>query len=474
MLDPEKNILPEDVKEIYMMGICGAGMSALAGILSNMGFKVRGSDHDAFPPVSELLRSLNIPFLKGYSPTNLRESLDLVVIGNVIRRDNPEILEISKRGLPYLSFPQTIKELLLKERKSLVIAGTHGKTTTTTLVALILRKAGFASGLICGGISKNTGLNFMVPSDEFFVVEGDEYDSAFFDKEAKFLHYNPFAVLITGIEFDHADIYRSLDQIVLSFRKLISLIPENGMLVYNRENSIAVWEARRYAGKKVSYGFSHDADFYIKRFWYDKETTYFEVYRGKNRYGIFSTPLYGEHNLSNFVGAISLCDQLGIKPQAIEEAIQEFKGVKRRLDHIGEKKGILIIDDFAHHPTAVKETIKAVKKRFPKRRLFAVFEPRSNSSRRSVFQKAYSLVFDRADVVMIPEPKRMELIPEKERFSSFQLVQDLRIRGIEAYYCPDTELLLSRLIDKVCSGDIVLFMSNGIFDHLPERLFSAL
>ncbi len=474
MLDPEKNFLPEHVKDIYMMGICGAGMSALAGILKGMGFQIRGSDQNAFPPISELLRSLNIPILKGYNPINLRKLPDLVVIGNVIRRDNPEVLEIMKKELPYLSFPQTIRRFLLRDRKSIVIAGTHGKTTTTTLIALILKKAGFMPGLICGGISKNTGLNFMIPSGEYFVVEGDEYDTAFFDKGPKFLHYNPFIAVVTGIEFDHADIYRSLDQIVLNFRRLIALIPRHGLLVYNRENSIAAWEAKKCAAKRISYGFSPDADFYIKKVWHKGERTYFELFKGKDRYGIFSTLLYGKHNLSNLTAAISVCDQIGIKQEIIEETIQEFRGVKRRLDHIGEKRGILIIDDFAHHPTAVKETIKAVKERFSKRRLFAVFEPRSNSSRRAIFQKTYSLVFDRADVAMIPEPKEMESIPEKERFSSFQLVQDLRYRGVDAHYYRNTDALLDDLVRRLKSGDVVLFMSNGIFDHLPERLFSAL
>ncbi len=474
MLDPEKNFLPEHIKSIYMMGICGAGMSALAGILNSMGFQVKGSDQNAFPPVSELLSSLNIPILKGYHPVNLKELPDLVVIGNVIRRDNPEVLEIAKKGLPYLSFPQTIKKLLIKDRKSIVISGTHGKSTTTTIIALILKKAALMPGLICGGISKDSGKNFMVPAGNYFVIEGDEYDTAFFDKGPKFLHYKPFITVVTGIEFDHADIYESLDQIILSFRRLISLIPKDGLLVYNKDNGVADWEAKRCAAKKISYGFSPDSDFYIRKIWHEEERTHFELFKGRKRYGIFSTLLYGRHNISNLTAAICVCDQLGIKQEIIEEAIQEFKGLRRRLDHIGEKRGVLIIDDFAHHPTAVKETIKAVKERFPKRRLIAVFEPRSNSSRRSVFQKAYSLAFDRADIAMIPEPKGIDSIAEKERFSSFQLVQDLRYRGVNAYCYQDSDTLLDDLIRKLKSGDIVLFMSNGVFDHLPKRLFSVL
>ncbi len=474
MLDPEKNRLPRNLKSIYMMGICGAGMSALAGILKGMGFSVRGSDSNPYPPMSDLLRSLNITIFDGYNPVNLMERPDLVIIGNVIRRDNCEIVEVLRQEIPYLSFPQAIKEILLPNRKSIVVTGTHGKTTTTSLIAWILRKAGLEPGFIAGGISKCLGSNFLPPAGPYFVMEGDEYDSAFFDKGPKFLHYNPLIGIVTGIEFDHADIYKNIEEIIANFRRFIRLIPEDGLLIYNKQNGIASMESMRARARTLSYGLDPEADFYIKDVKIEKGLTCFTVYKEKKWYERFSTSLYGRHNLLNILGAIVAADHIGIRPSIIKEAIQGFKGVRRRLDPLGEKNNILVIDDFAHHPTAVKETIRAVKERFPQRRLVSVFEPRSNSSRRDVFQKAYSLSFDMADMVMIPEPPMMDRIPEDERFSSSLLVQDLRARGIDAHYFPRNELLLEALIRRLRPGDVVLFMSNGIFDNLPLRLFSSI
>jgi len=478
MLDPEKNYLPENVRHIYMMGICGAGMSALAGILKDMGFDVKGSDQNFYPPVSNLLKSLNIPVFKGYRAENIDrlKEIDLVIIGNVIRRDNPELISIYRKEIPYLSFPQAINKLLLKDKKSIVISGTHGKTTTTTLISWILKKAGLDPGLIVGGISKNIGANFMLPSKEsrYFVIEGDEYDSSFFDKNPKFFHYNPFILVITGIEYDHADIYKSLEQIVLNFRRLIRNVPKEGAIVFNRENSLCLWESIKAKSRRISYGLNQDANFFIKNSWSEKGRTYFEVYKGSKRYMTFSTSLYGSHNLLNMLAAIAVADFLRIDPKITRDAISEFKGVSKRLDHIGERNGILIIDDFAHHPTAVKETIRAVKERFPNRRVIAIFEPRSNSSRRNVFQKRYSFSFDYADMVLVPEPTMMENISENERFSSKLLVEDLKNRGIEAYYFSDRLDILSFLKMNLKPGDIALFMSNGIFDNLPHRLLGEI
>lgn len=474
MLDPEKNFFPKDTKQIYMMGICGAGMSALAGILKYMGFEVKGSDSNPYPPMSDLLSRLKIPVFKGYSISNLKDTPDLVIIGNVIRRDNPELIEVLKKGIPYLSFPQAIKEILLPEKKSIVIAGTHGKTTTTVAIAWILEKAGLNPSFIAGGISKNFNSNFLYSSGKYIVIEGDEYDTAFFDKGPKFLHYNPSMAVLTGIEFDHADIYNSLEHVIMSFRRLIQLIPQDGIIFYNSDNSIAQVESLRSGLPTISYGFAPKADFYIRKFWYEGERLLFEVYKAGGMYKVFSTRLYGRHNLLNLLGAIAISDHLGISPETIYEAIYEFKGVRRRLDHLGEKDDILIIDDFAHHPTAVRETITAVKERFPERRLIAVFEPRSNSSRRKVFQKAYTFSFDRADIIMVPEPKMMDRIPKSERFSSKQLVEELRIKGKDAYYFSDTNKLLDAILEKIRRGDIILFMSNGIFDNLPKRLLDGL
>ncbi len=472
MLDPEKNTVPERLEKIYLMGICGVGMSALAGILRSMGYKIKGSDSNFYPPVSELLLRLGIPVYK-YSPENLKERPDLVIIGNVIKRDNPELLEILKKDIHYLSFPQAVKKLLLRGKKSIVIAGTHGKTTTTALISWILRRAGLDPSFIIGGIAKNFDSNFYLGKGEFFVIEGDEYDSAFFDKRPKFLHYDPCLAVITNIEFDHADIYKDISDVILSFRSFIKLIPEDGILVYNRESYILDLEAKKSSSWIISYG-TEDSLWYVKDTWTEEGRTFFLVCKEGKEYMKLSTLLYGRHNLSNILAGIAISDYLGIPKDTVRHAVEGFKGVKRRLEHIGEKNGILVIDDFAHHPTEVRESLRALRERFPKRRIIAVFEPRTNSSRRDVFQKSYVFSFDSADIVMIPEPPMMEGIPEDERFSSALLVEDLKKRGLDAYYFPDKGKLLSQLLKKTKKGDIVIFMSNGIMENLPRRFLFSL
>lgn len=463
------------------MGICGTGMASLAGMLKEKGFQVTGSDHNIYPPMSDFLEALSIPVLKDYSPCNLFPAPDLVIVGNVITKENPEAVELSSAGIHYLSFPQALRHFALKDKRSLVISGTHGKTTTSSLVAWILEEGGMDPGFMIGGIPYNFRKNFKSGHGPYFVIEGDEYDTAFFDKGPKFMHYRPWATILTSIEFDHADIYRDLDHVVENFRKLVDLIPADGVLIANADEPLIRQEIERAKCKVITYALSHEADWTVDGVSIEKDYTHLTIIRSVNpqakhagEYFTLQTPLYGRHNISNLLSALVLADYLGLSPSAFYRAVRTFKGIRRRQEIIGEKKGILILDDFAHHPTAVKETIAAVSKKYKNRRLIAVFEPRSNSSRRNVFQSRYALSFDNADRVMIPEPSMMEKIPSNERFSSQQLVRDLKEKGFNASYFQNTDQLLEALLSEARKDDVILIMSNGAFDDLPRRLLERL
>ena len=456
------------------MGICGTGMASLAGILKQKGFLVTGSDQNVYPPISHFLEALSIPILEGYGPQNLSSNIDLVIVGNVITKDNPEAIEVSCLKLPYLSLPQALKHFAIKGKHSIVISGTHGKTTTSAIAAWILEKAGMDPGFMIGGIPQNFQTNFKLGKGPYFVIEGDEYDTAFFDKGPKFLHYDPWLTILTSIEFDHSDIYRNLDHVIESFRKLIELMPPEGFLIVNGDDEVITQEIKRAKCPVATYGITKNSLWKAVEITVQEDLTHLSILKSGKKYMTLSTPLYGYHNISNLLSAIVLADFLGISFSTISDAAKTFMGVKRRQEIIGEKKGILVIDDFAHHPTAVRETIRAVKEKYRKRRLIAVFEPRSNSSRRNIFQTRYASSFDNADLIMIPEPPLMEKIPPAERFSSQHLVKDIKKRGVNGYYFPNTDQLLGALLGKVRASDVILIMSNGAFDNLPKRLLDLL
>jgi UDP-N-acetylmuramate: L-alanyl-gamma-D-glutamyl-meso-diaminopimelate ligase len=474
LLSPDLNMVPPDPKRIHLMGICGTGMASLAGILKHKGYSVTGSDENIYPPMSHFLEALSIPVLKGYSPGNLVSIPDLVIIGNVITRHNPEAIRLSQLNIPYLSLPQALGHFAMKGKRSIVVSGTHGKTTTSALAAWILEKAGMNPGFMIGGILNNFQRNFKLGEGLCFIVEGDEYDTAFFDKGPKFLHYNPWITIITSIEFDHADIYRDLEHVIENFRRLIDIIPPEGLLIYNLDDPIVTAEAKRARCPVISYGLKEEGNWKAIDISFRDDLTQLKIFRDGTEYASLLTPLYGMHNISNLLGAVALSEHLGIDIPALSEAAVTFRGIKRRQEIKGEKGGVLILDDFAHHPTAVENTIRAVKERYMGRRLIAVFEPRSNSSRRNIFQERYGLSFDRADLIFIPEPPMMEKIPAAERFSSQKLVNALKKRGLKAFYCPDSDILLNELMEQVRKGDVVLIMSNGSFDNLHDRLLEML
>jgi len=456
------------------MGICGTGMASLAGMLKRHGFHVTGSDQHTYPPMSDFLASQSIPVIEGYRPQNLNTRPDLVVVGNVITRDNPEAVELARLRLPYLSFPQTLHHYFLKGKKTIVVCGTHGKTTTSALVAWMLEQAGKDPGFMVGGIPLNFGVNYRLGRGPFFVIEGDEYDTAFFDKGPKFLHYNPWVTILTSIEFDHADIYRDLDHVIESFRRLLALISPGGLLIANGDDPTVRSEIGRAACPVETYGLSNPAHWQVRDVAYEDSLTRILIRKEGEDVRTVRTALYGRHNISNLLAVVACSDFLKIPQPTVARASMDFKGVRRRQEVVGEKQGILVLDDFAHHPTSVKETIGAVRDKHPGRRLIAVFEPRSNSSRRNVFQQQYAQSFDLAHVILIPDPPMMEKIQPDERFSSAALVGDLRQRGLEAFYFPSTDQLLEGLLKTAQEGDVILIMSNGAFDNLPRRVLEGI
>jgi UDP-N-acetylmuramate: L-alanyl-gamma-D-glutamyl-meso-diaminopimelate ligase len=424
--------------------------------------------------MSHFLEGLAIPVLEGYHPANLNPVPDLVIVGNVITKRNPEAIELSRLKVPYLSMPQALMRFAMKDKRSIVVCGTHGKTTTTALAAWILEKAGRQPSFMVGGIPNNFESNFQLGNGPYFVIEGDEYDTAFFDKGPKFLHYNPWATILTSIEFDHADIYRDLRHVVESFRDLISLVPRDGLLIVNTDDPIVREESVKAKCPVITYGFGEEAEWRAVDLTFEKNQTRLTILKHEKAYISLITPLYGEHNISNLLATVALSDFLGVDGPNLSEAVKGFRGIKRRQEIRGEKRGVMVLDDFAHHPTAVRKTIGAVREKYPMRRLIAVFEPRSNSSRRNIFQDRYVLSFDQADLVMIPEPPLMEKIPPRERFSSKELVKALNGRGLKAFYAPDTNHLLDEIIQQSREGDLILIMSNGPFDNLPQRLLDHL
>lgn len=458
---------------IHLMGICGTGMAGLAGLLKEKGFYVTGSDQNMYPPMSNYIKTLGIKVMERYLPENLTPEPDLVIVGNVITKENPEAQELLRKNIPHMSFPEALREFELKNKTPIVVAGTHGKTTTSSSIAWILSCAKKDPGFLVGGIPINFQKNFSLGRGKYFVIEGDEYDTAFFDKRPKFLHYMPKIAIVTSIEFDHADIYKDYEHVLESFRSFVSLVPEEGILLVN-ETCVEKVKDRVNANSKIyTYGLSDNCNFKLEQYSYEEDSVCFSV-KSNNREIEFKTILFGRHNLLNLTAAIAVCLLLGVEVEDIKHAVSTFKAVRRRLEFVGSVDDIIILDDFAHHPTAVLETINALKERYPFYRLIAVFEPRSNSSRRNVFQEIYPRSFLEADITVVQEPKNLEKIPEEERFSAMKMAKDLTKLGRQAFCFEDPDEILEFLTGHVRPGDVVLFMSNGDFNRLPQRLFEAL
>lgn len=466
--------LPTLPRHVHLIGIGGAGMSALAGMFHRRGLVVSGSDNGVYPPVSDYLRELGIEVMEGYRASNLSTRPDLVVVGNVIRRSNPEAMALERSGIPFLSMPEALLRYFAGQKTRIVVAGTHGKTTVSSMIAWILFREELDPGFMIGGLSNNFGTNHRLGGGEVFVIEGDEYDTAYFDKGPKFLHYHPHVAVVTSCEFDHADIYDSLAAIRDQFRALARMVPAEGRLVAYGDDSQVLAAVTGLATTVQTYGLDAARQWSAAGIEHTPEGIRMRLFKDRVEVASGTLPVMGVHNLLNAMAAVAATEAVGVEPQGAVDALRSFRGVRRRQEILGEYGGIVVIDDFAHHPTAVKETCAAVQSRFPHRRLVAVFEPRTNTSRRAVFQEAYVESFAAADEIVLREPRNVEAIPEGERFSSERLARELRSMGKDAHAFTDTDAVLRFLSDRLHRGDLVLVMSNGSFDDLSGRLAQSL
>ena len=457
-----------------MIAVCGTGMAALAGLLKRAGHTVTGSDQNIYPPMSELLAELKIPCFQGFRAEQIPASTDWVVVGNAVSKSNSEVVAVQEQGIPYLSMPQALARFFLQEKDPIVVTGTHGKTTTTSLLAWILESAGEDPGVMVGGWAKNFNGNHKLGKGRWFVVEGDEYDTAFFDKGPKFLHYRPRYAILTSVEFDHGDIYPTLESIKSAFSRFVELLPPEGFLMAAPDEG----EVNEVIGGAkcplATYGVGSGFDWEARSIELSGERTRFEaVCRGRSL-GRFESPLMGIHNVKNALGVIGLLSQLGIATEKIREGLINFAGVKRRQEIIGIENDVVVMDDFAHHPTAISETIAAVKGRYTNRRIWAVFEPRSATSRRNIFQDAFVDAFVEADFPVIVSPFAPEKIAPEIRLDPEKVVRGLREKGKEAFHCTNADAVVEKISPLLRPGDLVLVMSSGGFDGIHRKLLKAL
>jgi UDP-N-acetylmuramate: L-alanyl-gamma-D-glutamyl-meso-diaminopimelate ligase len=473
-LDPGRNTIPADVRRIHLTAVCGTGMGALACMLKDLGYEVTGSDQNVYPPMSDFLAAKGIRLFHGYRPENLDTRPDLVVVGNAISKDNPEARQLEALGLAYCSMPQAVNRFVADGKQTVIVTGTHGKTTTSAMMAWLLFSAGRDPSFFVGGILKNFDSNYRIGSGDDFIVEGDEYDTAFFDKGPKFNHYRPSVTILTSVEFDHADIFKDLEHVKSVFRGFLAgLDPDSALIAFDGDRDISEL-TRRSPALVQRYGQADGSAWRLGAVEFSGAASRFEVYKKDALFGRFNLNMIGRHNLLNALAVIAAADRIGIDRKAVSGALGTFQGVKRRQEIRGVRNGITVMDDFAHHPTAVRETVAAVRAANPRKRLVAVFEPRTNSSMRDIFQQDYSRVFDPADLVCVRHPPLLEKIPEARRFSSRQLVDDLIRRGKEARYFPDTGAIIDFLAAEARSGDLILIMSNGGFDNIHQRLLEVL
>jgi UDP-N-acetylmuramate: L-alanyl-gamma-D-glutamyl-meso-diaminopimelate ligase len=464
-------------KHIHFIAICGVGMAPMAVMLRDAGYRITGSDVAAYPPMGDMLREAGIEVKLAFDAKNLEPRPDLVVVGNAVTRSNPEARAVEQLGIEKTSFPAALGRFILQPgMKSLVVEGTHGKTTTTGMLAHCLATAGADPGYLVGGLVRDLGKLAAAGAGEYFVVEGDEYDTAYFDKGPKFLHYKPSAVILTSVEFDHADIYNDVEHVKSSFRKLAGIIPPNGPLVACQDYPhllSAIDKAGKY--RLVPYGMRAPEGWEPREIRVGPEGSEFELHWKGRREAKLRLSLVGSMNALNATAVYALCRELGVELGAVAEGLRTYKGAARRQEIVGEHGGITVVDDFAHHPTAVGLTIAAIRGRFPKRRLWAIFEPRSNTSRRAVFQQAYADALATADCVALSAVFRKDNDPLKpdEMLSTDKLIADLAARGVPAWTEAGPDEILARLRTEMRDGDVALCMSNGAFGGLPRKILAA-
>ena len=459
-----------DFKSVHFVGIGGSAMASAAVAMLERGFNVTGSDqHVIYPPMSTFLADRGIAVQAGYSESNLSHRPDLVVIGNAISRGNPEAEAALDRKLRYCSLPELLKECFIRGKRSLVVTGTHGKTTTAALLAWVFESAGHNPSFLIGGIPTNLGQGARFTDSEWFIIEGDEYDTSFFDKRSKFVHYLPEVAIINNLEMDHVDIFGSLADIQLSFRRFINLIPRNGLLLANGDetNLSTLLDVQHCPVKR--FGLGETNEIRAGGIQLNEDSSCFQI--GDSR---FQVPLIGELNVRNALAVAACARHCGLTHTQIQDAFTTFQSVRRRMDVRGEARGVVVVDDFGHHPTAIRETLRALRVKFPGRRLWGVFEPRSNTTRRNLFQTELVDALERADVIVVAEVARLEQLPPDERLNPEKLMQDLRSTGKPAAYLPTVESIIDHIAEGARPGDVVCVFSNGGFGGIHDRLLARL
>jgi UDP-N-acetylmuramate: L-alanyl-gamma-D-glutamyl-meso-diaminopimelate ligase len=467
--------LPPHIEKIHVIGVCGTAMGSLAAMLKEAGYTVRGSDAMAYPPMSDWLAARGIEVMMGYDASNLDWGPDLVIVGNVCRSTYADAVAMRERGLPFLSLPEALRHFFFSDKRCLALTGTHGKTTTTSMLAWILTDAGVDPGFMVGGIAGNFDSNYRLGNGEVFVIEGDEYDTAYFDKVPKFWHYRPTRATINNLEFDHADIYPDVEAVEFVFRRLVAMIPSHGSLWVNGDDARAVAVARECEAPVKTFGFGEANDLRALNLTDDGAVTRFEVYAGDHHLGVIDLPTVGEFNVRNALGATALAMDEGIDFSAIASALSRFIPTKKRQELIGEVSGIAVYDDFAHHPSAVQATLQALRQRYPTRRIWAIFEAKSNTSRRRVFQNQYPPAFALADRVILSKPWRKDDdLPPEALLDIDELARDIAALGPETELIPEVEAIVDHVAALAEPGDMIVGLSGAAFGGLHRKLVDAL
>mgnify|MGYP001573749210 CR=1 FL=1 len=458
-----------EIRSVHFVGICGTAMASVAAALKEKGFRVTGSDQNVYPPMSAFLADRQIEVMSGYAERNLAHQPDLVVIGNAISRGNPEAEITLEKRLRYCSLPELLKEFFIRGKRSLVVTGTHGKTTTTALLTWVFEHNGYQPGFLIGGIPNNLGQGARFTDSDWFIIEGDEYDTAFFDKRSKFVHYLPEVAIINNLEFDHADIFENLAAVQTSFKRLINLVPRNGLLLANGDdaNLAPLLGIKHCPVARFGLGVANDLRAVQNEF--SIENSKFKAGGAE-----FTVGLVGELNVRNALAVVACARHCGLSDGQIQSAFDTFAGIKRRMEVRGVSRGVTVIDDFGHHPTAIRETLRALRLKFPGRRLWAIFEPRTNTTRRNVFQNELAEALAFADAMVVAEVARLELLPVPERLNPAKLLQDLQATGKPAAYLPTVDQIVEHVAKTACAGDVLCVFSNGGFGGIHGRLLERL
>ena len=456
-------------EHFHFIGICGTAMGSVAAALQNRGYTITGSDQNVYPPMSDFLIKNNINVSVGHDENNIPDKVDLVVIGNAMSRGNVEVESVLNRKIPYTSLPELIKRYFLQGKRNIVITGTHGKTTTSSIIAHLLNDNGLNPNLMIGGIPLDIGEGGRFTESEFFVIEGDEYDTAFFDKRSKFVHYMPEIVVVNNIEFDHADIFNNIEEIKLSFKRMLNIVPENGIVFVNGDDNDAVEVTENCRAPVIKVGANDDCDFKIENLNLESFNSSFSI-----KDNSYQLPMDGEFNVRNAAMAIAVSDFLNIDQKNIIESVSKFSGIARRQELRGEEKNVKVIDDFGHHPTAIAATIGALKQRYPDSKIWAIFEPRSNTSRRNLLQSELEDSLSQADGVIISEVPNPEKVPDGELLDVESVIENLSSKGKEAFIGLSPDDIVNKLIPLTSSGDTIVVLSNGGFGGIHEKLLEAL